>query len=212
MLFYDRKDAGIKLAQLLEEYRAAPNTLVVALARGGVAVAFEIAKTLSLPLLVIVPRKIGAPDNKELAIGSIMENGEGIFNESLIHMLRVPKEYIAQEVAQEKEVARQRIKLYQQRESLDSVKNKQILLVDDGIATGYTMLCAIKVIQDKGASKIVVVSPVSSTEAIETISPKVEAIVCPYVLDDFMSLGQHYAIFKQVENEEVVQFLKALNR
>lgn len=207
MLFQDRKDAGLKLAQLLRTYEHASNTLVVGLARGGVAVAFEIAQALSLPLHVIVPRKIGAPDNKEFAIGSIMENGVSFFNESLIDLLRVPREYIEQEVTKEQEVAKQRLRLYHQENTLEIVKHKHILLVDDGIATGYTMLSAIKALKDCAVQKIIVVSPVASTEAIQSLSPLADHIVCPYVLDDFMSVGMHYATFNQVEDEEVIKLI-----
>ena len=209
MLFHDRNEAGLFLAKSLAAFHKDPNAIVVGLARGGVVLAYEIAKALSLAMHIVVPRKIGAPGNHELAIGSIMENGEGVFNAPLIQMLGVSQEYIATEVKKEMAVAKKRQALYQQETSMLSIQNRTVLLVDDGIATGFTMLGALKVMQKEGAKRIIVIAPVASTEAIDLLNDVADEVICPYILDDFLSVGNHYAIFNQTEDEEVVRLIQA---
>ena len=144
MIFKDRTDAGQKLAEKLEDYKGKKNVLILALPRGGVVVAYEIAKKLNLPLDLVVPRKIGAPGNEEYAIGAITETGEGIFDDAAINMLRVPKEYLDKKIAEEKKEARRRLKEYRKGRAPLKLKNKIIIIIDDGLATGLTMRAAIK--------------------------------------------------------------------
>jgi putative phosphoribosyl transferase len=212
MLFYDRKDAGHLLAAKLSLYKGKKETLVLGLARGGVVVAYEVAKELSLPLNVVTPRKIGAPGNPELALGSIMENGEGIFNESIIRVLGVPQHYIAHEIEKEKARAIQRLALYRQYAPLPKVKNSTVILIDDGVATGSTMLTAIKAMREAGAKIIVAAAPVSSTDAYELMKKAADKVVCLHVREDFIGVGMYYRNFSQTEDEEVVQLLKEANK
>ncbi|HSX03193.1 MAG TPA: phosphoribosyltransferase family protein, partial [Rhabdochlamydiaceae bacterium] len=136
MLFKDRSDAGRQLVPLLQSYKEQENTLVLGLARGGVVTAFEIAKALNLPLGIVVVRKVGAPGNEELALGAVTEKGEGIFNDHLITLLGVSKDYLKRQIEKEKQVAKMRLELYLGKRPLPSVKGKTVILVDDGIATG----------------------------------------------------------------------------
>jgi putative phosphoribosyl transferase len=212
MLFQDRKEAGHLLAAKLSQYKGKKDTLILGLARGGVVVAYEVAKELSLPLNVVTPRKIGAPGNPELALGSIMENGEGVFNQSIIRILGVSQHYIASEVAKEKVRAQQRLALYRQYTPLPDIKNHTIILVDDGIATGSTMLTAVKAMRQAGAQHIAVAAPVSSTEAYQLLKEAADEIVCPHVREDFIGVGMYYRHFDQTTDEEVVQLLKEANQ
>lgn len=211
MLFYDRHDAGRLLAAVLSDYKKQQNTLVLGLARGGVVVAFEVAKALSLPLNVIVPRKIGAPGNPELALGSIMENGEGVFNESIIRMMGASQHYIAREIEKEKAVAQQRLALYRQYAPLPPIKDQTILLVDDGIATGSTMLTAIQSMRQAGAKMIIVAAPVASTDGKQLMEQAADEVVCLHTREDFVGVGMYYRLFSQTDDEEVVELLKKEN-
>jgi len=208
MFFYDRKEAGQVLATELAAYKAKNGVLVLGLARGGVVVAYEVAKELHLPLNVIVPRKIGAPGNPELAIGSILENGEGVFNTSIIRTLGISQDYIKREVEKERGRAEQRLALYRQYAPLPDIQQRTVILVDDGIATGSTMLTSIKAMRQAKAKFIVVAAPVSSTEAYQLVSEMADEVVCPHVREEFMAVGMYYENFFQTDDQEVVQFLK----
>lgn len=212
MLFHDRKGAGHELAKELNQFKEKKNVIILGLARGGVVVAYEIAKELSLPLNVVTPRKIGAPGNPELALGSIMENGEGVFNQSIINILRVPQPYIAQEIEKEKARAQQRLTLYRQYAPLPDIKGHIIILVDDGVATGSTMLASIKAMRQAQAMSVIVAVPVSSTDAYELLIEAADEVICPHVREDFIGVGMYYHDFGQTDDEEVVQLLKEANR
>ncbi len=207
MYFYDRREAGRLLAEKLNQYKRSPNTLVLGLARGGVVVAFEVAKALSLPLNVVVPRKVGAPGNPELAVGSIMENGEGVFNSSIIHMLGVTQSYLKQEIEKEKARAHQRLQLYRKNVPLPDLKDQIVILVDDGIATGSTMLTSIKAMRKCEALKVVVAAPVAAADSMSFIEDAADEVVCLYAPEDFMAVGMFYANFGQTDDEEVVKLL-----
>ena len=212
MMFNDRREAGRLLAAKLNHYKNAKDTLVLGLARGGVVVAFEVAKLLSLPLNVVAPRKIGAPGNPELALGSIMENGEGVFNHSIIRILSVSQTYIAREIEKEKARAHQRLALYRQYAPLPAIKDKTIILVDDGIATGSTMLTSVQAMRKEGANRIVVAVPVASTEALQLIENEADEVVCLYSREDFVGVGMYYRNFAQTEDSEVINLLKEANQ
>jgi putative phosphoribosyl transferase len=208
MLFRDRKEAGRLLASELAPYKNQNNVIVLGLARGGVVVAYEVAKELSLPLNVVTPRKIGAPGNPELALGSIMENGEGVFNHAIIRLLGVSQTYINHEIEKEKGRAQQRLTLYRQYAPLPDIKDHTVILVDDGIATGSTMLASVKAMRQAGAKSVIVAVPVSSTEAYRLVEEVADQVVCPYVREDFIGVGMFYRFFPQTEDEEVIQLLK----
>ena len=212
MLFYDRHEAGRLLAAKLSQYKGQKNTLVLGLARGGVVVAFEVAKILSLLLNVVTPRKIGAPGNPELALGSIMENGEGVFNHSIIRMLGVSQNYIAHEIEKEKLRAQQRLSLYRQYAPLPDIKNQTVILVDDGIATGSTMLASVKAMRQAEAKHIVVAVPVAASDSLKYIEEAADEVVCLHSREDFIGVGMYYRVFAQTDDEEVVRLLQEANK
>lgn len=207
MYFYDRHEAGRLLAEKLTAYQGQENTLVLGLARGGVVVAYEVAKALSLPLNVVVPRKVGAPGNPELGLGSIMEDGDGVFNASIIRMLGVSQTYLKKEIEKEKQLAHQRLTLYRKNVPMPEIKGHTIILVDDGVATGSTMLASIKFMRKAEAAKIVVAAPVSASDSMALMEEAADEVVCLYVPYDFGAVGMFYDNFGQTEDEEVVQLL-----
>lgn len=208
MIFYDRHEAGRLLAEKLKAYKGSTGTIVLGLARGGVVVAFEVAKALSLPLNVVVPRKVGAPNNPELALGSIMEDGEGVFNTSIINILGVSQTFLTQEIEREKMRAHQRLALYRKDVPLPAIKDHTVILVDDGIATGSTMLASIKAMRKAEAGKVIVAVPVSASDSMLLMEDAADEVVCLSVPEDFGAVGMFYDIFGQTDDEEVIELLK----
>jgi len=207
-MFKDRHDAGEKLASAVQHYRHAKETLILGLARGGVPVAAEVAKKLSLPLNVVVPRKIGSPDNKELAIGALAEGDVVLLNEQLIRMLGVSKQYIQKEAAAQAAIAKERLALFRQASPLPPLKNWQVILVDDGIATGATMLAVIESMRKAGVKKIIVAAPTASTSAYKLMQAKADEVICLIVDPYFQAVGQYYQHFDQTDDTEVIDILQ----
>ncbi len=206
MFFYDRKQAGEKLAQALLSFKGRTDAVVAGLARGGVVVAHALAKMLDLPLDVIVIRKIGAPHNEELALGAIDENGEGLFNQSIIEALGVSEAYLKEEVQRQRLAAKKRLEAYGR--GANAVKEKIVILVDDGMATGASMRAAIHSAKKKGAKKIIVAVPVAPPETVQEIEGDVDAVICLHKPVSFQAVSQFYEKFDQTGDEEVIALLK----
>lgn len=207
-MFQDRIDAGQQLAQALIAYKNRKDVLVIGLPRGGVPVAYEVADRLNLPLDIFCPRKIGAPMNKEFAIGAITETGEGIFDEDTIARLGIPQEYIDREVAIEKQTAQKRLDAYRKGRPKRVIKGKTIILIDDGLATGATMKAAIRSAHAEGASEIVVAVPVAPPDTLDEIRMMVDEAYCLDTPLFFQAVGQFYEDFRPTEDEEVEQLMK----
>ncbi len=206
MYFKDRVDAGRQLAAALLKYKDAAKTIVIGLPRGGVVVAAEVATVLRLPLDIVVPRKIGAPDNEELGIGALA--GDTILlNKEIIAMLSVPSSYIEREAAKEKKEAERRLSLYRKGKPPQDFKGKTILLVDDGIATGYTMRASIALLKKMEAGKIIAAVPVGPPDTIEMLQKETDEAVCLLTPPSFMAVGQFYEQFPQTEDAEVIGLL-----
>ncbi len=206
MFFYDRTQAGEKLAQALLSFKGRKDVIVAGLARGGVVVAHALAKLLDLPLDVIVIRKIGAPHNEELALGAIDENGEGLFNQSIITALGVSEAYLKEEVKRQKQVAQKRLESYGR--ETNSFKDKIVVLVDDGIATGASMRVAIHSAKKKGAKKIIIAVPVAPPETVQELESDGDIVICLHKPLAFQAVGQFYEKFDQTGDEEVIMLLK----
>lgn len=207
MIFKDRLDAGAKLAESLKECKGNPETLILGLARGGVVLAAEISRLLDLPFDLVMTRKIGAPFNPELAIGAITETGKGYFNERLIQMLGVSHAQVDEAVQTEKEEAKRRLALYRKERPAPSLNGKIVILVDDGIATGATMMAAALSAQSSGAKKIVVAVPVAPPSSLEFLDPAVDQIICLNPTEDLMAVSQFYEEFSQVDDAEILALL-----
>lgn len=205
--FKDRVDAAEQLSKKLKHYKNHKNTLILGLARGGVITAYEISKELNIPLKVILPRKIGAPHNPEFAIGAIVEK-KVMLNDEVIDELNISNEYIQKVIEKEKGVIEKRKYLYQLPSNYLNIKGMEIILIDDGIATGLTIMACIQFLKTMKVNKIIVAVPVSSQEAYNTIKKEVDEIICIEAPPFFSAISQFYEKFEQVNDETIIKILK----
>ena len=207
--FLDRRDAGRQLAGKLAKYADLPNVLVLALPRGGVPVAFEIAKALKAPLDVWIVRKLGLPGEEELAIGAITSGGIRILNQEIVDALTVSQTVIDLVTEREKGELERRERRYRGEHSALEVHDRTTILVDDGLATGASMLAAVRAISTRHPAQIVVAIPVASYQAIYLLKQEVEEIFYVMVPESFEGVGKWYDDFSQTQDEEVISLLKA---
>jgi putative phosphoribosyl transferase len=205
--FNDRIEAGKQLAKALLDFKG-KNAIVLAIPRGGVVVGFEIASELELPLDVIIPRKVGAPDNPELAIGAVAEDGTIILDNSLVAYLGVPESFIREESARQRGEIKRRLKIYRPNESSPNVKGLDVILVDDGIATGSTMKAALASVKNQGAKTVTVAVPVGPPSTIEELKKQANKVICLETPEYFQAIGQFYLDFNQTSDEEVIELLR----
>jgi putative phosphoribosyl transferase len=210
MIFKDRQSAGMKLAEKLFAYQSDPNAIIIGLPRGGVIVAAEIAQKLNLPLDIVVTRKIGSPISPELAIGAISESGTVILDQNVINSIGgVDKNFIEKQVETEKKETERRLTLYRAGRTPLDLKDKTVIIVDDGIATGATMRAAVKSVKEKGAIKVILVIPVAPKDILEVLSQDVDKVVCLTTPDVFYAIGTFYKNFPQIQDDQVVKALEA---
>ena len=205
--FPSRLEAGEYLAKMLTKYKDQEDALILALPRGGVPVAYEIAVHLNVPLDVFLVRKLGVPGHEEYAMGAIAEGGFRLLHGDVMHQLGIPDSQVQQVIAKEKQELEIRMEHYRQGRSLPSLIEKTVILVDDGIATGATMRVAVEAVKVLEPKNIVVAVPVASQEAIRELQPLVESVVCPFVPEPFYGVGRWYGSFPQTSDEEVIQLL-----
>jgi putative phosphoribosyl transferase len=205
--FANRVDAGKRLISELKNLKG-KNAIVLAIPRGGVVVGYEIAKALNLPLDVIIPRKIGAPDNPELAIGAMTEDGTTILDKNLVSYLGVSQNYINEESERQKNEIERRLKTYRGNEPYPNLRGRDVIIVDDGIATGSTMKAALASVRNRGARTVTVAVPVGPPSTIEELEKQADKVVCPFTPEYFQAIGQFYVDFKQTTDIEVIQLLK----
>ncbi|WP_414515752.1 phosphoribosyltransferase [Nostoc sp. PCC 9305] len=207
MLFKDRRFAGQVLAKELSAYANDPNVLVLGLPRGGVPVAFEVAKTLNAPLDVLVVRKLGVPDQEELAMGAIASGGVRIVNKYIISLEKIPDEVIARVALQEERELERRERLYRGNRPLTDLQGHTVILVDDGLATGATMWAAVVTVRKQQPAQIVIAVPVAAPETCQELETEVDEIVCISKPRPFQSVGLWYESFPQTTDEEVRDLL-----
>ncbi len=212
MIYNDRSDAGNKLAVELEKYQGDSQAIVVAIPRGGVEIAFYICRKLNLPMEITITKKIGAPFNSELAIGAISEKETIVLNDSLIESLGISDEYIENEKEKQKKEIEKRLSLYRKGKPSFDFRNKKIIIVDDGIATGATIKAVIKFFKKSNVSKITVAVPVASHESIKEIKNICDEIICPLIPNFFNAVGAFYQNFNQVTDKEVIDFIDNLKK
>jgi len=211
-LFDDRVDAGAQLAAALESYRKS-NPLVLGIPRGGVPIAYEIAKRLGADLDVIVVRKIGAPGQEELAIGAVASDGTLYVDAELQEMTGVSDAELARLTEVQSAEARRREVRFRAGLPALHPEGRITIVADDGLATGSTMRAAIASLRRRGAERIVVAVPVGSAESCRHIGAEVDDLVCLYRPEPFYAVGQHYRVFEQTSDEEVERLLRgAVNR
>lgn len=208
-MFEDRQQAGAELAGALERCKGG-NSLVLAIPRGGVIVGFEVAKTLGLDLDVIVPRKVRAPFQEELAIGAVVSWGdhERILDEHSITLLGVSEEYIDREVREQLAEINRRLVTYRGTTQPPEVAGRTVILVDDGIATGYTTRAAALATRKLGAEKTILAVPVGPPDSVSALRPFVDDLICLRMPSPFMAVGYWYRNFDQVSDMEVITLLR----
>ncbi len=207
-MFKDRIDAGIKLGLALRDFNI-EDPIVLGIPRGGVIVAVEVAKILKAPLDIAIARKIGAPFDREYAIGAINSLGSVILNEASIRELGIPNDYIEKTVKEELEEIKRRLSIYRGERDTINIRDKSVIIVDDGLATGLTTLSVVKGVKVNNPKKIIVAVPVASYEAIKRIEGEAEVFAL-YVPEYFYAVGQFYEDFHQVTDEEVIYALNSV--
>lgn len=210
--YTDRTEAGILLAEKLKKYKKAPNTIVLALPRGGVPVAYEIAKALELPLDLCIVRKLGVPGHEELAMGAIARDQTIVFNEDILSSLHMSQEEINQVIHHEQEELNRRERLYRGNQKYPELNNKTVILVDDGIATGATMRAAIKSLNQLNASHIILAVPVAALSICHEMQHLVDEIICPLKPINFYAVGLWFSDFSQTSDAEVIRLFNESKR
>jgi putative phosphoribosyl transferase len=208
MIFRDRPDAGRQLAARLKRYADRPDVLVLALPRGGVPVAYEVAKELKAPLDVFLVRKLGVPGHEELAMGAIASGGVRVLNEDIINYLRIPDVVIDAVAAREQRELERRQQAYRDGRPPPDVRDRIVILIDDGLATGSTMRAAAASLRLLKPRRIVVAVPVSAPETCDAIRSEVDEIVCAVTPEHFQGVGLWYDDFSQTSDDEVRELLK----
>ena len=209
--FADRRDAGRQLACELEKFRVA-RPLVLGLPRGGVVVAAEVARALGCDLDVLLVKKLRCPDNPELAIGALSESGHRYVNDELVRAFNIEPSYLEAEVAERAAEIREQQRLYRAVKPRIAPTDRAAVLVDDGLATGATMIAAAQAIALERPKLLIVAVPVGSPEAARALQglEQVDEVICPHTPDWFEGVGQFFKDFVQVEDSEVVRILAEL--
>jgi putative phosphoribosyl transferase len=207
-LFRNRSEAGRLLAGKVAKYADRPDVIVLALPRGGVPVGYEVARALHAPLDVFVVRKLGIPGHEELAMGAVATGGVRVLNDQVVSGLGIPN-YVIEAVANwELQELQRRERLYRGKRSPPDVKGKTVILVDDGLATGSTMLAAVQALRKMGPARIVVAVPVASGDTCELLQEYVDEVVCAVTPEPFYAVGLWYRDFSQTTDEEVRELLE----
>jgi putative phosphoribosyl transferase len=205
--FVDRTEAGKLLAARLTEYADRRDTIVLALPRGGVPVAFEIARALSAPLDVFLVRKLGLPGQEELAMGAIATGGVRVLNRDVVAYLAIPQRIIDKVARQEQQELERRERLYRGDRPAPELRGVTVILVDDGLATGSTMRAAIAALKKSEPGRIVVAVPVAPPSAVEELEKEVDEVVCVFTPEPFDGVGRWYQDFSQTTDQEVRSLL-----
>lgn len=207
--FQDRREAGRVLARDLDRYRGRPDLLVLGLARGGVPIGWEVAAHLRAPLDVCLVRKLGVPQHPELAMGAVATGGGVVLNDGLLHSLGIGEDEVRDAIDRETAELHRREQAYRGgREALD-LRGLTVVLVDDGIATGASMIAAVRSVRQAGAAQVVVAVPVGPSSVCRELRQEADDVVCSTMPPDFHAVGQVFADFHQVDDDEVRAALAA---
>jgi putative phosphoribosyl transferase len=205
--FPNRAEAGRQLAEKLDKYAGRDDVIVLGLPRGGVPVAYEVAKRLGVPLDVFIVRKLGVPGFEELALGAIASGGVRVLNDDVVRALPNAQELIESVTAKEMAELERREQSYRDGRPAPELRGRTVILVDDGLATGATMRAAVKALRERGAAKIVVAVPVGAADTCREFEHEVDETVCGISSEWFQAVGQYYDDFSQTSDEEVRQLL-----
>ena len=209
MYFRDRREAGRQLARHLAAYANRPDVLVLALPRGGVPVAYEVARALDAPLDVFLVRKLGLPGHEELAMGAVASGGVRVLNRDVVEALRISPEIIDAVANRELQELERREREYRGDRPFPDVRGKTVILVDDGLATGSTMRAAAETLRQQGPARLVVAVPAGSPQTCDEFRDEVDEIVCAITPEPFYAVGLWYDDFSQTTDDEVRELLAA---
>lgn len=209
MVFRDRIDAGRQLADKMEPL-ISNNAMILAVPRGGVVVAAEIASRYGLEMDLIIPRKVGAPHNPEVAIGAVTQDGASIFNDNMVEMLGISEFELRDRSDREIEEIKRRMKIYRGSKDYPDCRGRQVIVVDDGVATGYTVFAALRSARNLEPSELVLAIPVAPPDTLELLKAEVDQAVCLVVPDNFYAVGQFYENFEQTSDEDVINIMKEI--
>jgi putative phosphoribosyl transferase len=210
--FKDRRDAGRTLAQKLTPYAGQPDLLILALPRGGVPVAYEVARALNAPLDIFLVRKLGLPGREELAIGAIATGGVRVLNRDIIRTLSIPDEVINFVARREIQELQRREQLYRGDRPALEVRDRTIIIIDDGLATGASMRAAVAGLRAHHPARIVVAVPIAAENVCEAFRTEVDEIICAITPEPFYGVGRWYENFSQITDQEVRILLVKANR
>jgi len=206
MPFKDRQQAGKLLAKKLQKYKG-KDTIILAIPRGGLVIGFELAKALNAPLDILVTKKIGYPGDPEYAIGAVGPNNKFIVTEKSIE-----KAYIDEQVKKITAAIHEKYKKYKGKVEIPQLKGKTVIIADDGIATGSTMVISIEIVKQQKPKKVVIAIPVGPPETIDKLNKQVDEVICLEQPEVFFAIGEFYEYFPQVEDEEAIKYLKEANK
>ncbi len=204
----DRVAAGQALARLLASYSGCPDAIVLALPRGGVPVAYEIASALRLRLDLLLVRKLGVPGHAELAMGAIASGGVRVLNRDVLASLYIDEAAIEAVAERETAELQRRDRAYRGARPAPQLAGQQVILVDDGLATGATMQAAVKAVRQQGPARLVVAVPVAPPETAAALREQVDELVCPFMPDNLMAIGRWYLDFSQTSDQQVLDLLQ----
>jgi predicted phosphoribosyltransferase len=208
MRFRDRTAAGQELANALHDLRGQSGLLVLGIPRGGVVVASEVARALNAPLEVCLTHKLGAPDNLELAIGAMTESGEVVLDREMIKELWVPRDYLEAETERQRKELARRVQLYRGDRPPPQIPGRTVIVIDDGLATGSTMMAALRTLDAQSPASLIAAIPVAPPEAIRRLAPLADRVECLLSPSPFWAVGAFYDHFDQVTDDEVIKLLK----
>ncbi|MBI2845106.1 MAG: phosphoribosyltransferase [Chloroflexi bacterium] len=209
MVFQDRQEAGRLLAKELTAYQNRDDVLILGIPRGGVVVAYEVAQALRAPLEVYITRKIGAPQNPELAIGAVSSDGNMVIDRGLVKSLGVADNYIAQEATKETAEIQRRLRRYRGEGPGPQIADKTVIVVDDGIATGATVAATLQSLRKSQPKELILAIPVAPRDTLERFKDQADKVICLYPADVFWAVGSFYLEFGQTSDEEVIALLQA---
>ena len=211
-LFQNRREAGKILAKRLLKYADRSDVIILALPRGGIPIAYEIALAMKAPLDVVIVRKLGLPGREELAIGAIASGGVQIMNQDIVQMLGIDAATISSVLEQELQELERREENYRGSRPAPELRDRTVIVVDDGLATGASMRAAVMGLRAQSPAQIVVAVPAAAPQAIELLEPEVDEMICMISPDPFEGVGKWYKDFAQMTDEEVRSLVEDADR
>lgn len=209
--FRDRHEAGRILAERLAREEDPRPALVLGIPRGGVVLADIVAKRMNAEFDIVIPRKLGAPDNEELAIGAVTEDGTAYTNTYLINALRLRPAYVEEEMRRQVQEIKRRYLAYRKQDLSYNIAGKSVILVDDGIATGATVIASARWVRKRNPGSLVIAVPVAPSQSVAVLEQEADSVVAIHTPRDFASVGEFYEEFAPVSDDQVMEIMRARN-